>query len=25
VGMLEDDAKWFWDFAKYGTRVVVFG
>ncbi|HUS83033.1 MAG TPA: L,D-transpeptidase [Dehalococcoidia bacterium] len=25
VGMLEGDAKWFWDFAKYGTRVVVYG
>ena len=25
VGMLENDAKWFWDFAKYGTRVVVYG
>ena len=24
VGMLEDDAKWFWDFAGYGTRVVVY-
>ena len=24
VGMLEDDAKWFWDFASYGTRVVVY-
>jgi lipoprotein-anchoring transpeptidase ErfK/SrfK len=25
VGMLENDAKWFWDFATYGTRVVVYG
>lgn len=25
VGMLYDDAKYFWDFAKYGTRVVVYG
>ncbi len=25
VGMLEGDAKWFWDFASYGTRVVVYG
>jgi hypothetical protein len=25
VGMLEGDAKWFWDFARYGTRVVVYG
>jgi lipoprotein-anchoring transpeptidase ErfK/SrfK len=24
VGMLENDAKWFWDFANYGTRVVVY-
>jgi lipoprotein-anchoring transpeptidase ErfK/SrfK len=24
VGMLEDDAKWFWDFASSGTRVVVY-
>jgi hypothetical protein len=24
VGMLEDDAKYFWDFASYGTRVVVY-
>jgi hypothetical protein len=24
VGMLEGDAKYFWDFAKYGTRVVVY-
>ncbi len=24
VGMMEDDAKWFWDFATYGTRVVVY-
>ncbi|MGA2285176.1 MAG: L,D-transpeptidase [Dehalococcoidia bacterium] len=24
VGMLEDDAKWFWDFATIGTRVVVY-
>jgi lipoprotein-anchoring transpeptidase ErfK/SrfK len=24
VGMLENDAKWFWDFATYGTRVVVY-
>ncbi|MGD0765071.1 MAG: L,D-transpeptidase [Dehalococcoidia bacterium] len=25
VGMLESDAKWFWDFATFGTRVVVYG
>jgi len=25
VGMLYDDAKYLWDFAKYGTRVVVYG
>ncbi len=24
VGMLEDDAKWFWGFATIGTRVVVY-
>lgn len=24
VGMLYDDAKFFWDFATYGTRVVVY-
>jgi lipoprotein-anchoring transpeptidase ErfK/SrfK len=24
VGMLYDDAKFFWDFARYGTRVVVY-
>jgi len=24
VGMLEDDAKFFWDFARYGTRVVIY-
>ncbi len=24
VGMLEDDAKYFWDFATIGTRVVVY-
>ncbi len=24
VGMLYDDAKFFWDFASYGTRVVVY-
>ncbi len=24
VGMLEEDAKWFWDFATIGTRVVVY-
>ncbi len=24
VGMLYEDAKFFWDFARYGTRVVVY-
>jgi lipoprotein-anchoring transpeptidase ErfK/SrfK len=24
VGMLYDDAKFFWDFATYRTRVVVY-
>lgn len=24
VGMLYDDARFFWDFATYGTRVVVY-
>lgn len=25
VGMLYDDAEYFWDFARSGTRVVVYG